>query len=91
MIGFIWGAIGGAVQFLLLKKLALAITSGKEIDIKIVLCIIGQIFFPICVLLLCALIILEQLVYCGIGIAAVLLICAVITFILRMRKGTKND
>ena len=45
MIGVILGAVGGALQFLLLKKLADAVTSNKDINTKTILLVFVFFYF----------------------------------------------
>ena len=90
MIGVILGAVGGALQFLLLKKLADAVTSNKDINTKTILLVFAQIPVPVCILLVCALWLRSQLLYCGIGMAFVLIALAVITFVVRMRRKSQK-
>ena len=90
MIGAILGITGCMAQFFLLKKLVNIVTSGKKFNVKIILCIAAQIPLPVCILLLCALFFREQLIYCGIGMAGMLLLLSIITFIVHMGKESKK-
>lgn len=90
MIGAILGIIGGAVEYILLKRLALSATSGKEINTTVlVLNVFAQILLPVCLLVFCALAVRAQLLACGIAMAAALLISATVNFIVQMRRRSK--
>ena len=89
MIGAILGIIGGFAQFMLLKKLADTVTSGKEIGTRTIILVLAQISLPVCILTLCALLIKDQLLYCGIAMATALMLTSIITFVVRMRRKSK--
>ena len=90
MIGAILGIAGGGAQFFILKKLVGAVTSGEKLNAKIILYILAQMPLMICILLLCAFFFREQLIYCGIGMAGMLLLLSIINLIARMRKESKK-
>jgi len=81
IIGLVIGIITGAIQFFLLFKFVTSVTGGKP-GIKTLLFAITQFLFPFAVLVVCAFIIPDSLMWVGIGIAATLVICAVIRFIM---------
>lgn len=85
MIGLAIGIVAGGVQFWLLSKFTKLISQG-QINIKCITIGIFQFFLPMGVLLGMALIIRQELMWAGIGIAASLLIGSVIKFILDSRK-----
>lgn len=87
MLGAILGIVGGALEYILLKRLATTATSGKETDTTVLIFnIFAQILLPVCVLLVCALLLREQLFSCGVAMAAALLIASTVNFIIRMRR-----
>ena len=79
MLGFGIGAVSGAAQFWLLSKFTGSVTSGK-FSSRTVLFAVFQFFLPLAVLLCCALLLFESLIWTGIGMAASLIICAAIRF-----------
>ena len=79
MIGLLIGAISGAVQFWMLAKFTASVTSGS-ITVKSVLLGVFQFFLPFIVLLCCALLLPDGLMWSGIGMAAELIICALLKF-----------
>lgn len=85
MFGLIIGAVSGGFQFWMLSRFTNAVTRGA-LDIKAVLFGISQFFLPVAVLLLCALLLPNGLMWSGIGMAACLIICAFTKFILVRRS-----
>ena len=85
MLGFVIGAAAGAVQFWMLTKFTGAVTRGTFSN-KTVLFAITQFLLPLAVLLSCAFLMSESLMWTGIGIAASLIICAAVRFILTLRS-----
>ena len=79
-IAIIIGIIAGIIQFYLLQKFTGAVTMGK-ITNKTVIFAITQFLFPFAVLVACAFLIGDKLLWVGIGIASSLIICAIIRFI----------
>ena len=84
LLGVAIGVVSGVMQFFLLLKFTGSITGGKFSG-KTVLFAITQFLFPFAILLLCAFFLNEELLMVGIGIAAALITCAVIRFILVSR------
>jgi len=80
VLGFLIGIASGVVQFFLLLKFTTAVTGGK-INGKVAIFAITQFLFPFAVLLLCAFFLNEKLMWVGIGMAAALIISAVIRFL----------
>jgi len=54
---------------------------------KIVLFAITQFVFPFTVLLLCAFFLSEDLMWIGIGMAAALITCAIVRFVITLKKN----
>jgi len=79
------GIITGVVQFYLLFKFVTTVTGGKSGN-KTILFAITQFLFPFAVLVLCAFLLPETLMWVGIGAAASLIICAVIKFVFTSKK-----
>ena len=85
LIGLVIGVASGAVQFWMLSKFTRAITDGA-INVKSVLFGMSQFFLPIVVLLCCALLFPAGLMWSGIGMAASLLFCAIVGFLITVKK-----
>ena len=85
MICVFIGAGSGIAQFWMLSKFTHAIAHGT-IDTKSVFFAVIQFFFPLAVLLLCVLLFPGGLLWSGIGMAATLIICALVKFV-RSIKG----
>jgi len=78
--------ITGIIQFLLLQKFTGAVSLGK-ITNKTVIFAITQFLFPFAVLVLCAFFLTNNLMWVGIGIAASLIACAVVKFVIFSKKN----
>ena len=91
MLGLAIGVASGVVQFYLLMKFTGSITGGKPGG-KTVLFALTQFLFPFAVLLLCAFFLHESLMMIGIGMAAALIVSAVVRYIIvsKTKPGTKN-
>ena len=89
LLGFFIGAVTGTVQFFLLSKFTGALTGGK-FGKKAVLFAVTQFLLPFAVLLICAFFLSDELLFAGIGIAAALVICAVVKFILASKASKKT-
>ena len=89
MIGLIIGAVSGAAQFLLLSKFTASVTGGT-LCVKTALFGVSQFFIPVAVLLCCALLFPAGLMWSGIGMAASLVICALINFVFRLKAVRKT-
>ena len=89
MLGFAIGAVSGVIQFFLLSKFTGAITKGK-VGGKTVLFVVTQFLLPFAVLFLCAILLgVEALMMVGIGIAAALIISALIKFFFFSKSAGK--
>jgi hypothetical protein len=84
LLGFIIGAVSGVVQFWLLSKFTGSVTKGK-FGGKTVLFAITQFFLPFAVLLISALLLLESLLWTGVGMGTALIVSAVIKFLIASR------
>ena len=80
IIGLVIGLVTGVIQFYLLYKFVTSVTGGKA-GKKTVIFAITQFMFPFAVLLLCAFLLTDSLMWVGIGAAASLITCAVIKFV----------
>ena len=85
MIGLLIGAVFGALQFLILSRFTASITGGTP-GIRSVLFGVSQFFLPFAALLCCALLFPKGLVWSGIGMAAALVVCAIVSFASRLKK-----
>lgn len=85
MLGFIIGAISGALQFWLLSKYTAAIISGQY-GTKMILFAVSQFLIPLAVLLGCAFILFESLHWAGAGMAASLMACAAFRFLVSGKR-----
>ena len=87
------GLITGTIQFYLLFKFVTSITGGKT-GSKTLIFAITQFIFPFLVLIACAFLMGDNLMWVGIGIASALIIGAVIKFFLvskiTAKSGTKS-
>jgi len=88
MLGFIIGAVSGTIQSLLLPKFTDSAKSGK-VGKKTLLFIATQFLFPFIVLLLCAFFLMDELVPVVIGMAAAIIICSLIKFIIATKAGKR--
>jgi hypothetical protein len=87
-LGLVIGIVSGAVQLALLSRFTRALTGGsfssKTVGVGIL-----QLFLPFVVLVVCAFLIPNSLLWAGAGIAASLVIGGIILFI-RIKKGSSN-
>jgi hypothetical protein len=81
IVGFIIGVISGTIQFWLLSKFTGSVVKGK-ISGKTILFAVSQFFFPFAVLLISAIVLLESLLWTGVGMGAALVVSAVIKFLI---------
>ena len=88
MIELFIGAASGAVQFWMLFQFTRCVTRGA-LDIKAALLGIAQFLLPVAVLLCCAFLLPVALLWVGIGMAGVLILCALIHFITTQIKNKK--
>ena len=84
LLGLIIGAVSGYLQFLMLASFTKAITSGG-IGNKAVLFGVMQFFLPLAVLIVCAFLLRESLIWASVGMAGVLLAFAFARFIFARR------
>jgi len=91
VLGLAIGAASGVIQFYLLMKFTGSITGGKP-GSKTVIFAITQFLFPFAILLLCAFFLSESLMMIGIGMAAALIVSAVVKYIIysKTKPGTKK-
>jgi len=89
-IGLLIGIVTGVLQFLLLFKFVTSVTGGK-FGSKTVMFAITQFLFPFAVLVVCAFLISDSLMWVGIGIASALIICAVVKFVFASKLGKSNN
>ena len=88
MLGFFIGAASGTVQYFLLSRFTRSVTGGK-FGKKGVLFAITQFLFPFTVLLICAFFLSAELLMIGIGMAASLVVCALVRFFIVSKTGKK--
>ena len=81
------GLVTGAIQYYLLFKFVNNIT-GNGVGKKTVLFALTQFLFPFAVLIICAFLLPDNLLWVGIGIAAALIVFAVVRFV-RISKEKK--
>ena len=74
------GLVTGAIQFFLLFKFVNNVT-GDGIGKKTLLFALTQFLFPFAVLIICAFLLPDNLLWVGIGIAAALIVFAVVRFV----------
>jgi len=85
VIGLLVGIAAGVIQLFLLFKFVVTVTGGKGGG-KILLFGLTQFLFPFAVLIICAFLIGDSLMWVGIGIASALILGAVIKFVLASKK-----
>jgi len=85
------GLVAGVVQYLLLQKFTGSVTKdqGKSRGRGVAFAL-AQFLFPFVVLVACALIYADSLMWVGIGIASSLIVCAVIKFIITSKKNNAD-
>jgi len=82
MLGFIIGAISGAVQFWLLSKFTGAITRNKDkVKRRTILFALIQFLMPFAVLVVVAFLLPGYLMLTAIGMAAALVVSAIVRYI----------
>ena len=79
------GIVTGIIQFFLLSKFVTSVT-GSKFGNKTVLFALTQFLFPFAVLIVCAFLIGDYLMWVGIGIASALIIGAIIKFVFVSKK-----
>ena len=80
LLGLMIGVASGLLQFYMLSRFTKAVTGGS-LNTKAVMLGIGQFITPLVVLLICAFLLNNALLWAGIGIVAALTICALARFI----------
>ena len=90
VIGLIVGIITGIIQFYLLSKFVTTVTGGKS-GSKTLIFALTQFLFPFAILIICAFLIGDSLMWVGIGIASALIIGAVIKFVIVSKLPAKQD
>ena len=88
IIAVVVGIATGAVQFFLLYNFITSVTGGKT-GTKTLIFAITQFIFPFAILVICAFLFPNSLLWAGIGMASSLIICAVIRFI-KVSKHTMS-
>ena len=88
LIGLIIGVVSGAVQFLMLGKFTGSVTEGS-FSKKTALFATAQFLLPLAVLLGCALLFRESLLWAAIGMTVALVSCAVVRFFISNAAGKK--
>ena len=88
IIGLLIGIATGAVQFILLLKFVISVTAGKA-GLKTLFFALTQFLFPFAILVVCAFLIYDSLMWAGIGIAASLITCGVVKFVFMSKSDKK--
>jgi len=86
LLGLIIGAASGVLQFWMLARFTKAVTGGG-LDKKAVLFGVCQFLLPLVVLLGCAYLFYNALLWAAVGMIAVLVVCAVARFIFAKKSG----
>ena len=85
MLGLLIGIVAGAFQFWMLSRFVRSIANGN-FSVKKVPIAVAQFFFPFIVLVGCAFLLIDGLMWAGVGMAAVLVVCAVAWFVHSRRR-----
>jgi len=80
IIAVIVGLATGVVQFFLLYKFVTSVTGGK-MGIKTLIFAVTQFLFPFAILVICAFLLPDSLMWVGIGTAVSLIASAIIRFV----------
>jgi len=80
VVAVLIGIVTGGVQFFLLYKFVTSVTGGN-VGIKTLVFALTQFLFPFAILVICAFLLPNSLMWVGIGIAASLITCAVVRFV----------
>ena len=86
LIGLIIGAASGIAQFFMLAKFTNSVTGGA-FDKKTIFLAVFQFFLPLAVLLGCAFLIRDSLLWAGVGMTVSLTVCAFVRFMLTQKTG----
>ena len=89
VISVLIGVVVGAIQFYLLFKFVTSVTGGKS-GTRTLLFAITQFLFPFAVLVICAFLLPDSLMWLGIGIGVSLIACAVVKFLFVSKSNTKK-
>ena len=81
IIGLLIGAASGILQFWMLAKFTKAVTGGA-LDKKSALLGAGQFLLPLAVLLGCAFLLNDSLLWAAVGMVVALIVCAVAKYIM---------
>ena len=79
LLGLIIGVVAGVLQFWMLLKFTKAVTGGF-LGNKTVLLGLGQFLLPLAVLLICAFLLIDALLWAAIGIVGTLVLCGITRF-----------
>ena len=90
ILGIFIGLIAGVVQFYLLFKFVRSVTGGKFSN-KTVLFAITQFLFPFAILVICAFLLPDSLMWVGIGMASALIGCAIVRFVFAPKFEKNTD
>jgi len=86
LIGLIIGVIFGLAQFWLLSKFTSTVSRG-EFDKKTALFAVFQFLLPVAVLVPCAFLLPNGLLWSGVGMASTLIVCAIVRFLITLKSG----
>ena len=84
VLGLIIGAVSGLLQFWMLAKFTKAVTGGG-LDKKAALLGACQFLLPLVVLLGCAFLFYDSLLWAASGMVAVLVVCSTVRFLLNKK------
>ena len=82
LIGLVIGAASGFVQFWMLARFTKAVTGGG-LDRKAVFLGVFQFFLPLAVLVACAFLLRDSLLWTGVGMAVSLSVPALIRYVVK--------
>jgi len=85
MPGLFIGIASGAFQFWMLSVFTRSITSGR-FSVRTVPIAVAQFLFPFIILVGCAFLLADSLLWVGVGMAVVLVACAVAWFVYSRRR-----
>ncbi|MCL2821126.1 MAG: hypothetical protein FWD38_09970 [Oscillospiraceae bacterium] len=89
LLSILIGLVTGVIQFYLLYKFVTSVTGGKS-GLRTLIFAITQFLFPFAVLVLCAFLLTDNLMWVGIGAGTSLIACAVIKFVFMSKHEKKN-
>ena len=82
LIGLVLGAASGVLQFWMLARFTKAVTDGG-LDRKAVFLGVFQFFLPLAVLIVCAFLLRDSLLWAGVGMAGSLSLLALIRYVVK--------